>query len=50
MAMYTCTPSDEQNPKQGPEETYTEIYAPVVVVEPTSSNEADITKNDGEDN
>ena len=44
--MYTCTPSAEHNPNQGPEETYTEIYASVVVVvaEPTSSNEADITK------
>ena len=40
----TRTPSAKQTPNQGPEETYTEIDAPVVVAEPNSLNEADIPK------
>ena len=40
----TCTPSAEHTPNQGPEEKSTEIYAPVVVAELTSLNEADIPK------
>ena len=31
----TCTPSAEHTPNQGPKGKYTEIYAPVVVAEPT---------------
>ena len=38
----TCTPLSEQTPNKGPEETYTEIDAPVVVSEPPSLNESDI--------
>ena len=48
--MATCTPSAEHTPNQGPEEKYTEIDAPVVVSDRTSLNEANISKNDVEDN